>query len=136
MVCIFFSLIPISYVHPTHTIYIYIVQYWPILHIWPTVDTILAVFICHTYIIYLFQTYHISYSFVVAFVALRYNEVMRFTPHFRKLIPLLAQWRLLEGHEQEMCQRSGHFLEASLKFDGLHWVSHCFTMPKNYMFHY
>lgn len=31
----------------------------------------------------------------------RYNEVMRFTPHFRKLIPLLAQWRLLEGHEQE-----------------------------------
>jgi hypothetical protein len=55
---------------------------------------------------------------------------MRFTPHFRKLIPLLAQWRLLEGHEQEMCQRSGHFLEASLKFDGLHRVSHCFTMPK------
>ncbi|CAJ1412792.1 unnamed protein product [Effrenium voratum] len=31
----------------------------------------------------------------------RYNEVMRFTPHFRKLIPLLAQWRLLEGQEQE-----------------------------------
>lgn len=26
---------------------------------------------------------------------------MRFTPHFRKLIPLLAQWRMLEGHEQE-----------------------------------
>lgn len=34
-------------------------------------------------------------------VLVRYNEVMRFTPHFRKLIPLLAQWRLLEGHEQE-----------------------------------
>lgn len=31
----------------------------------------------------------------------RYNQVMRFTPHFRKLIPLLAQWRMLEGHEQE-----------------------------------
>ncbi|CAK8985613.1 Uncharacterized protein SCF082_LOCUS211 [Durusdinium trenchii] len=34
-------------------------------------------------------------------VLAKYNEVMRFTPHFRKLIPLLAQWRLLEGHEQE-----------------------------------
>ena len=65
---------PYTYIIRTshaHNIYIYIVQYWPILHIWPTVDTILAVFICHTYIIYLFQTYHISYSFVVAFVALK-----------------------------------------------------------------
>jgi len=34
-------------------------------------------------------------------VLVRYNEVMRFTPHFRKLIPLLAQWKLLDGHEQE-----------------------------------
>ncbi|CAE7519254.1 unnamed protein product, partial [Symbiodinium pilosum] len=34
-------------------------------------------------------------------VLVRYNEVMRFTPDFRKLIPLLAQWRLLDGHEQE-----------------------------------
>ena len=63
---------PYTYIIRTsHAHYIYIVQYWPILHIWPTVDTILAVFICHTYIIYLFQTYHISYSFVVAFVALK-----------------------------------------------------------------
>jgi hypothetical protein len=63
---------PYTYIIRTsHAHNIYIVQYWPILHIWPTVDTILAVFICHTYIIYLFQTYHISYSFVVAFVALK-----------------------------------------------------------------
>eukprot|EP00440_Ansanella_granifera_P074981 gb/GFBE01081375.1/.p1 GENE.gb/GFBE01081375.1/~~gb/GFBE01081375.1/.p1 ORF type:complete len:1536 (+),score=380.10 gb/GFBE01081375.1/:1-4608(+) len=38
-----------------------------------------------------------NFSHVLA----RYNEVMRFTPHFRKLIPLLAQWRSLEGSSKD-----------------------------------
>ena len=122
---------PYTYIIRTsHAHNIYIVQYWPILHIWPTVDTILAVFICHTYIIYLFQTYHISYSFVVAFVALK--QVQRsdalHAPFSKAHSPIGSVETV--GGPWTGDVSTIHFLEASLKFDGLHRVSHCFTMPK------